>query len=103
MHAALPPPVSVCGLQAIPVNERFPFCAGSSVNACKAPPSAVTEAEVLVVTAAAFTVNVAAVIPGPIVTDCGDVRLALEEPSAKVVLASAGLANARVHVLAPGV
>jgi hypothetical protein len=67
------------------------------------PPGAETEAEVLVVTAAALMVNVALVIPVPIVTEVGMVRLVEDESSETEVLAAAGLANVSVHVPVPGV
>src|SRR5260370_1861226 len=66
------------------------------------PPGAETEAEVLVVTGGAMMVNVALVIPVPIVTEVGMVRLVEDESSETEVLAAAGLANVSVHVPVPG-
>jgi len=100
-QAVCPPPVSVAGLQEIEASaESF---AARRVTDCVTPPVTETEADVLAVTADALIVNVALVMPVPIVTAVGIVRLAEDEDSEMEVLAVAGLASVRVHVPVPGV
>ena len=96
-----PLPVSTCGLHEIEASEGSR--AARSVTACAIPPDVETEAGVLVVTAAALMVNVALVMPVPIVTEVGMVRLVEDESSETEVLAAAGLASVSVHVPVPGV
>ncbi len=98
-----PPPVSVCGLHETELSAEFPFCGGSRVSACERPLARETEAGVLAVTAAAVMVNVALVIPAPIATAVGMVRLPEDEISGMEVLDGAGLARVMVHVPVPGV
>jgi hypothetical protein len=100
-QAVCPPPVSVCGPHEIEPSAEF--SAARRVTDCVMPPDAETEADVLAETAAALMVNVALVMPVPIVTVVGIVRLAEDESSETEVLASAGLASVRVHVPVPGV
>jgi len=57
---------------------------GRSVNAWLMPPVALTIAVDLPLTAPAWAVNVALVIPVPIVTDAGTDKLALVELSEKL-------------------
>jgi len=103
VHAAVPPPVSVCGLHETALNATFALTGGSKVSVREAPPVALTVAAVLAETAAAFTVNVTAIMPLPIITDEGSVRLVLDELRGKDVLARVGLRRVRVQVLVPGV
>ncbi len=79
------------------------FCAASKVTDCVTLPAAEIEAVVLDGTDAALIVNVALVMPVPIVTVVGIVRLADEEISDTEVLACAGLFSVRVHAPVPGV
>src|SRR5260370_29906024 len=88
-QVAWPLPVSVCGLHEIEACEEP--CAARSVTDCAMPPEVETEAGVLVVTAAALIVNVALVIPVPIVTEVGMVRLVEDESSETEGLAAARL------------
>jgi len=97
-----PPPVSVDGLQLIPLDGLFVPC-GSSVRICDPAPVAVTVTAVLALTAVAWAVNVVDVAPAPIVADRGTERLALLELRDKVSLVGAGAARLMVHVLLPGV
>jgi hypothetical protein len=76
--------------------------AASKVTDCVTP-DAETDADVLAGTAAALMVNVALVMPVPIVTVVGIVRLGKDESSEMEVLACAGLASVKVHVPVPGV
>jgi hypothetical protein len=101
VQAAWPPPVSVGGLHEIEASaESF---AARRVTGCVIPPDVETEADVLAGTAAALMVNVALVMPVPIVTVVGIVRLAEDETSETEVLAGAGLDSVSVHVPVPGV
>jgi len=99
----LPPPVSVDGLQLSPACEDGVPGAGRSVNTCDPPPKALTTAVDLTATEAACAVNVALIIPVPIVTDGGTDRLTLLELREKVELVGAGLVRLMVQVLLPGV
>jgi len=100
-QAVCPPPVSVGGLHEIEASAES--CAARRVTDCVMPPVAETEADVLVATAAALMVNVALVMPVPIVTAVGIVRLTEDEDSETEVLAVAGLASVMVHEPVPGV
>src|ERR1051326_135269 len=77
VHALCPEPVRVCGPHETAAAAEF--CAARSVTDCVTLPAAEIEAVVLNGTAAAVMVNVALVIPVPIVTAAGIVRLAAEE------------------------
>jgi hypothetical protein len=103
VHAAVPPPVSVCCVQETALNATFALTGGSKVSVREAPPAALTVAAVLAETADALTVNVTAVMPLPIITEEGSVRLVLDELREKEVLARVGLRRVRVQLLAPGV
>jgi hypothetical protein len=68
VQLTVPPPVSVDGLQLIPLDGLFvPW--GSSVRTCDPAPDAVTVTAVLALTAVAWAVNVMDVAPAPIVAD----------------------------------
>lgn len=101
VHAACPAPVSVCGPHEIVAAAEF--CAARRVTDCATLPAAETETVVLDATDAALIVNVALVMPVPIVTVVGIVRLADDERRDTEVLACAGLFSVRVHVPVPGV
>jgi hypothetical protein len=101
VQAVCPAPVSVCVPQAIVAAAEF--CAASSVTDCATLPAAEMEAVVLEGIAAALIVNVALVMPVPMVTVVGMVRLADDESKDTDVLACAGLFSVRVQVPVPGV
>ncbi len=103
-HALVPPPVSVCGLQETVEAVTFVPNGASSVNDWdSARVGAPTDAVVIAATAEAVTENVALVIPAPMVTACGTVRLGLLEVSDMDLLEVAGLPRLNVQVLDPGV
>jgi hypothetical protein len=101
VQAVCPAPVSVCGPHEIVAAAEF--CAASRVTDCATLPAAEIEAVVLDGTDAALIVNVALVMPVPIVTVVGIVRLADDESRDTEVLACAGLFSVRVQVPVPGV
>src|SRR5690349_10492108 len=74
VQAVCPAPVSVCGPHEIVAAAEF--CAASRVTDCATLPDAEIEAVVLDGTDAAVIVNVALVMPIPIVTVVGIVKLA---------------------------
>ena len=100
VQAVCPEPVSVCGPHETVAAE---FCAARRVTDCETLPAAETEAVVLDATDAALMVKVALLIPVPIVTTVGVVRLTEEETREIEVLACAGLFNVSVQVPVPGV
>jgi len=101
VHALCPAPVSVC--EPHETAAAAEFCAARSVTDCVTLPAAEIETVVLNGTDAAVMVNVALVIPVPIVTVVGIVRLADDEMRDAEVLACAGLFSVRVHAPVPGV
>src|SRR5215471_15632454 len=98
-QAVCPPPVSVCGLHEI----ELCACAARRVTDCVLPPVMEIDADVSAATADAVIVNVALVIPDPIVTVVGIVRLPEDEISETEVLAGAGFVTITVQMPVPGV
>src|SRR2546423_7016880 len=104
LHALVPPPVNVCGLQLIAVTETFVFGGGSSVSVCDAPcPMAVNVTLALVMTVAAVAVNTAVVVPAAMVMDAGNVRLLLFAVIGTSRLVCGALLSLNVQVVVPGV
>jgi hypothetical protein len=103
-HVLLPPPVKACGAQEMLVADTL-VCNGASKVTCSERPrlGTPTDTVVIVWTVAAVAVNVALVMPAPMVTDCGTVRLGLVEVRGMELVVCAGLPRLRVQVLAPGV
>ena len=103
-QALVPPPMSVCTLQAMPLTDTFAFPGPSRVKVWDAPwLGALITTDVVDETAEAVAVKVALVKPVPIVIEFGMVTVALEDVNAITVLVCAALPRLNVHALVPGV